>query len=114
VEVYDNQNEDGSDHFRIVSDITNRGVYHVLATVKRYIRIASVRLLSIMSVSFENRFVIRPRGVVSKNDIGARRVRFIARLSITLLEVVPAIVSVTEYKNMRSACVAPKATYVPI
>jgi hypothetical protein len=77
--------------------------YRVLDKVRKYIRIASVRLLSMISMSFENRFVMRPNGVVSKNDIGARRVRLTARLSITLLAVVPAIVSVMEYKNWSSA-----------
>lgn len=38
-------------------------------------RIDSVRLLSITSISLEKRFIIRPRGVVSKKDIGARRMR---------------------------------------
>jgi len=31
--------------------------------------------VSTMSMSFENRFTIRPRGVVSKKDIGQRRTR---------------------------------------
>lgn len=31
------------------------------------------RFVSIMSMSLENLFIIRPTGVVSKNDIGERR-----------------------------------------
>ena len=33
-------------------------------------------LLSMMSTSLENLFRIRPKGVVSKNDIGQRTIRF--------------------------------------
>lgn len=62
------------------------------------IRIASPSVLSMVSISFENRFMIRPRGcgnglevitkcyderqltVVSKNDMGAYMTRWIAAL----------------------------------
>jgi len=65
-----------------------------MTKVKKYILIASVKLLSITSTSFENRLTIRPRGVVSKKDIGARRVLFIAFDIIRLLASVPQTVSV--------------------
>lgn len=51
----------------------------IIANVKKYIRIASVSVLSMTSISLENLFVILPRGVVSKKDMGARNTRFIAR-----------------------------------
>ena len=75
----------------------------IMAKVKKYIRIASVKLLSIVSTSREKRFVIRPRGVVSKKDMGARSTRVMAWLSMNLLEVVPKIVRESEKKNIRSA-----------
>ena len=75
----------------------------IIAKVKKYILIASVRLLSMVSTSREKRFVIRPRGVVSKNDIGARSTRVIARLSMTLLALVPKIVNESEKANVRKA-----------
>lgn len=75
----------------------------IIASVKKYILMASVRLLSITSTSREKRFVIRPSGVVSKKDIGARSARVIALLSILLLAVVPIIVREIENKNMRRA-----------
>lgn len=79
----------------------------IIPIVKKYMRIASVRKLSIVSTSLENRFVMRPRGVVSKKDIGARSVRVIARFSITLLDVVPNTVSETAKLNIRSAWLTP-------
>lgn len=39
---------------------------------------APARTLSIVSISFENLFMIRPIGVVSKNDIGACMTRLMA------------------------------------
>jgi hypothetical protein len=78
------------------------GCKSILDNDRRYIRNASVKLLSMISASFENRFVMRPSGVVSKNDIGARKVRLIADWSITLLAFVPAIVRVMENQKMRS------------
>jgi hypothetical protein len=75
----------------------------IIAKVKRYILIASVRLLSMTSTSRENRFVMRPRGVVSKKDIGALRARVIAVFSILLLAVVPMMVSERAKKNSKSA-----------
>lgn len=86
----------------------------IIPIVKKYMRIASVRKLSIVSTSLENLFVIRPSGVVSKNDIGARSVRVIALLSITLLAVVPNTVRDTAKANIRSACVTPNAAYTPM
>lgn len=58
--------------------------------------------------------MMRPSGVVSKKDIGARSVRVIARFSITLLAVVPNTVSDTAKLNIKSACVTPSAAYTPI
>ena len=75
----------------------------ICAMVKKYILMASVKLLSMTSTSREKRLVIRPRGVVSKNDIGARSARVIARLSILLLAVVPNIVKEIEKANMSVA-----------
>ena len=43
--------------------------------------------------------VIRPSGVVSKKDIGARRTRYIARFIMTLDAFVPKKVSETEKAN---------------
>ena len=68
----------------------------------------TVRLLSIMSTSFEKRLVMRPKGVVSKKDIGARSTRVMARFIITLLAVVPNIVRKMAKKNMRRACTTPR------
>jgi hypothetical protein len=82
--------------------------------VKKYMRIASVRKLSMVSTSLENRFVMRPSGVVSKKAIGARSVLVIARFSITLLDVVPNTVRDTEKPNIRSACETPSAAYAPM
>lgn len=79
-----------------------------IPNVSMYIRIASVRLLSIVSTSLEKRLVMRPSGVVSKNDIGALSVRVMALLSITLLDFVPRIVNETENPNIKRACKAPK------
>jgi len=79
-----------------------------MASVKKYMRIASVRLLSITSTSREKRFVMRPRGVVSKKDIGARRTRVTASRSMTLEELVPNMDSRTEKRNMRIAWKAPR------
>lgn len=59
-------------------------------------------------MSLENRFVIRPRGVVSKKDIGARRTRNMARFNITLLARVPKIEMETANKNMNMAWPAPR------
>ncbi len=42
-------------------------------------RIDSVSWLSITSISLEKRFIIRPSGVVSKNETGACRMRCTAR-----------------------------------
>jgi len=75
-----------------------------MASVKKYIRIASVKLLSIVSTSFANRFVILPRGVVSKKDIGARRTLLMACCKRTLLALVPRIDRLTEKANIKSAC----------
>jgi hypothetical protein len=75
----------------------------IMAKVNKYIRIASVRLLSMTSTSRENRFVIRPRGVVSKNAIGALSARVIAVFNILLLAVVPIIVSESAKKKSRRA-----------
>lgn len=86
----------------------------IIPNVKKYIRIASVKLLSIVSTSLEKRFVMRPRGVVSKKLIGALNALVIARFNITLLDTVPNIVRDNENRNINVACVAPKAAYTPI
>ena len=81
----------------------------IIANVKRYMRMASDKLLSITSTSREKRLVIRPSGVVSKKDMGARSARVIARLSIVLLALVPITVRATENRNMKMAWEAPRA-----
>jgi len=81
----------------------------IIASVKKYILMASVKVLSITSTSLENRFVIRPNGVVSKKDIGALRARDIARLSMLLLADVPITVRETEKANSRKTWLAPNA-----
>ena len=86
----------------------------IIAKVSIYILIASVKLLSMTSTSRENRFVIRPSGVVSKKDMGARKVRVMARLSIFLLALVPMIVSDNAKENKNKTWVAPKAAYTPM
>ncbi len=83
------------------------------AAVVAATRIDSVRLLSIMSISLDKRFIMRPRGVVSKNEIGARRTRCIARRSMRLLASVPKIVRVSEKMKRSNACATPKAAYTP-
>lgn len=80
----------------------------IIARVRVYILKASVRLLSITSTSREKRFVIRPRGVVSKKEIGARRARVIARVNIVLLAFVPNTVRQNANKNTNMAWDAPK------
>ena len=55
----------------------------------------SERLLSIVSTSLENRFVILPRGVVSKKDIGARSTRATAACNIAREAAVPDLVRCT-------------------
>jgi hypothetical protein len=86
----------------------------IMARVKKYILMASVKLLSITSTSREKRFVMRPRGVVSKKDIGARRTRVTACRSMVLLAFVPNTESITEKANMRSAWARPRPAYTPI
>ena len=86
----------------------------IIAKVRRYILKASDRLLSITSTSREKRLVIRPRGVVSKKDMGALSARVIARFNITLLAVVPVIVRPKAKKNSSRAWEAPRAPYTPI
>lgn len=85
-----------------------------LAKVKKYIRIASVRLLSMTSTSFEKRLTMRPMGVVSKNDIGALSVFPIAFCISTLLLLVPAIVRVNAKPNISTLCATPSAANTPI
>lgn len=45
-----------------------------LKPIQIQLRITAGKRASTTSVSFENRFMMRPRGVVSKNDIGKRTV----------------------------------------
>jgi hypothetical protein len=61
----------------------------IIAMVSENMRVASVRTLSMVSTSFPKRLMIRPNGVVSKKDIGARRTRSYARCSMVLLALVP-------------------------
>lgn len=61
-----------------------------------------------MSTSLENRLVIRPKGVVSKKDIGALSTRLMARFIITLLAVVPNTVREMAKKNISKACMTPR------
>ena len=86
----------------------------IIDIVMKYIRIESVRLLSITSMSLENRLVMRPSGVVSKNDIGARRTRLIARWSMTLPAWVPYTERESEKTNRSKAWTNPRAAYTPI
>ena len=51
----------------------------MFAKVIKNIRIESAMVLSIVSMSLANLFMIRPRGVVSKKLIGACMVELIAR-----------------------------------
>lgn len=44
-------------------------IARIVDRVIRYILIASVRKLSIVSTSLENRLIILPKGVVSKKDL---------------------------------------------
>lgn len=73
----------------------------VLRTI-RYCRNASVRLLSIVSTSLVKRWRIRPKGVVSKNAMGARRICHMALLDIVRLAAVPTLVATKEKENRRS------------
>lgn len=75
----------------------------IMARVMKYILIESVIVLSSTSISLLKRFVMRPRGVVSKNDMGARSTRVIARWSIVLPASVPKTATDQENKNMKSA-----------
>lgn len=70
-------------------------------------RIASINSLSMTWISFENRFVMRPSGVVSKKAIGARSTRVIAFCSIVLLAFVPQVVRIVAYAYIRTACEPP-------
>ena len=58
---------------------------NMLDRVPNSIRTESPSKLSIVSISFEKRFMMRPRGVVSKNDMGACITRSMARWSRTEL-----------------------------
>ena len=73
----------------------------IIVRVMKYILIASVRLLSMESTSLEKRFVMRPKGVVSKKDIGARRTLRIARCSIVLLALVQLVEKQVDKENMK-------------
>ena len=86
----------------------------IIAMVNRYILMASDKLLSMTSTSRENRFVMRPKGVVSKKDIGARSARVIALFNMVLLALVPMNVRKTENRNIVRACEKPRAAYTPI
>lgn len=67
-----------------------------------------------ISTSLENRLVIRPRGVVSKKLIGARKTRVMALFSITLLDRVPRTDRTTEKANIKNAWMTPKPAYAPM
>lgn len=78
------------------------------ATEKKYMRMASESELSMTSTSRENRLVMRPRGVVSKKDMGARKTRVMACLSMCLDALVPTIVKITMKMNISRAWMAPR------
>ena len=80
----------------------------IMARVMKYILIESVMVLSRTSISLLKRFVMRPRGVVSKNDMGARRTRVMARCNIVLPASVPKTATDQENRNMKSAWLKPK------
>lgn len=75
----------------------------MLATEKKYMRIASESELSITSTSREKRLVIRPSGVVSKKDMGARKTRVTAFFNMCLDALVPTMVMVTMKINISKA-----------
>jgi hypothetical protein len=80
------------------------GTYEmIMARVKKYMRIESVIVLSRTSISLLNRFVMRPSGVVSKKDIGARSTLVMARWSMVLPALVPNTATAHENINMKSA-----------
>jgi hypothetical protein len=79
----------------------------IIAKVMKYMRIESVIVLSKTSISLLKRFVIRPSGVVSKNDMGARRTRVIARCSIVFPASVPKTATDQEKRNMNKAWLTP-------
>ena len=59
----------------------------VLTTIKKFARNDRMErgiVSSMVLMSFENRFIIRPEGVVSKNDIGSRRMFTSNRLWISV------------------------------
>lgn len=80
----------------------------IMAAVRRNMRIESVSWLSMTSISLEKRLVMRPRGVVSKKDMGARRTLCMAWCSMTLEASVPPKDRTTENKNMSKAWAPPK------
>jgi hypothetical protein len=72
----------------------------VLRTIK-YCRNASVKLLSIVSTSLVKRCMMRPSGVVSKKDMGARRICHMASLDMVRLAAVPTLVETREKAKRR-------------
>ena len=64
-------------------------------------------------MSLENRLRIRPEGVVSKNDIGSRRILTSNLLWISFEAITPPRARENDANNTRMACPSPNAAYTP-
>ena len=64
-------------------------------------------------MSLENRLRIRPEGVVSKNDIGSRRMFMSSRLWIITEAIMPPRARVNDENSTRMDCPTPNAAYTP-
>ena len=67
----------------------------------------------VSSISLENRFRIQPDGVVSKNDIGSRRMFTSRRLWITVETNTPPRARKYDPNSARIICLIPNTAYTP-
>ena len=88
----------------------------VSITMKR-VKIKSSTQLGIVSsmvlISLENRLRIRPEGVVSKNDIGNRRMFTSSCLWISIAAKMPPMARKYDANTVRTICPVPSAAYTP-
>ena len=64
-------------------------------------------------MSLENRLRIRPDGVVSKNDIGSRRIFTSNRLWISVEAIIPPKARENDANNTRMDCTIANVAYTP-
>ena len=88
----------------------------VSITMKRVKIKSSTQLGSVSSmvlISLENRLRIRPEGVVSKNDIGSRRMFTSSCLWISIAAKMPPMARKYDANTVRTICPVPSAAYTP-